>query len=365
MTLRDSKTTFGSVTKTFHWLMALSVIGLLCVGFWMTTMMEPSPDMFFLYKWHKQIGIIVLILAALRIVWRLTNTVPDILGPSKKWEIVLARMVHVIFFASFVTMPLAGWLMSSAKGFSVSFFGYTLPDLIGESKEMASVFGAFHFYNAWLLVGAIVLHLGGVFKHVFVYKDGTLRRMLPKFVFVAALLFSLPAQAANWTIDQAQSKITFEGTQMGGKFSGEFKKFDATIVFDKNALDKTDIKVEIDLSSVTSNSSERDTTVLGSEWFDVANHPKAVFTSKQVRLVEGNAYEAIGTLSVRGVDKEIMLPFTYTEETGKHGVVASVTSKGFTLNRIDYGIGAEKWADPEAVSVLFPVGFEIKAHANP
>lgn len=367
MMLRDSKTSYGSVTKIFHWLMAVTVIGLLCVGFWMANMMEPSPDMFLLYKWHKQIGMIVLALAVLRIVWRLTNKVPDIMGPAKKWEVILARAVHVVFFVSFITMPLAGWLMSSAKGFSVSFFGYTLPDLIASDNDMARFFSAFHFYNAWILVGAIALHFGGVLKHVFIYKDGTLRRMLPKFVFLIVLLFSFSAHATTWIVDKQNSKLTFEGTQMGGKFKGEFKNFDAKIIFDKDDLSKTDITVEVDLSSVSSNSSDRDTTVLGNEWFDTATYPKAVFTSRQVRLIEGDVYEATGTLSIRGVEKEIVLPFTYQEEGieqgSEHLRVASVTSNGFTLNRIDFGIGAEKWSDPEAVSTLFPIGFEIKAHS--
>lgn len=367
--LQDSKTSYGTITKTFHWLMALLVISLLCVGFWMTTMMEPSPDMFVLYKWHKQIGIIVLILAAARIVWRLTNTIPDILGPSKKWEIGLARAVHVIFFISFLTMPLAGWFMSSAKGFSVSFFGYTLPNFIGEDKAVADFLGAFHYYNACVLVGAIALHFGGVLKHVFVYKDGTLRRMLPKFIFVGAVLFSFSAQASNWVLEKATSKITFEGTQMGAGFLGEFKNFDAKIFFDPAALDKTDITVEIDLSSVSSKSSERDTTVLNEEWFDVKTYPKAIFKSTSVKLVEGDNYEAVGTLSLRGVTKEVTLPFTYKEvlskNTEEHSKVALVTSKGFTLNRIDYGVGAKNWADPEAVGITFPVGFELNAHSVP
>lgn len=179
MAIKDTLKTFGAGLKFLHWGIGLLVIGLLAVGFFMANFMEPSQTMFALYKWHKQLGIVVLIAIVVRMGWRMMNVRPAYLGPNKKWEIVAAKAVHYLFYAALIAMPLSGWMMSSAKGFSVSFFGMTLPNFIDPSDEMAGLTRAVHAYVAYSLLVLLTLHVGGVLKHVVIYKDQTLRRMLP------------------------------------------------------------------------------------------------------------------------------------------------------------------------------------------
>lgn len=181
MPLRNTKNSFGTVTKLFHWSMALLVIGLLAVGLYMTGM-ELSPDKFKVYGLHKSFGIVVLALVFLRVLWRILSTQPDALPTHKKSEKILAGLAHLGLYCGMIVMPLTGWLMSSAKGFSVSVFNsFTLPDLIKPNEQLAKLFTDIHELAAYTLIAVIVLHFAGAIKHHIIDKDVTLKRMLPNF----------------------------------------------------------------------------------------------------------------------------------------------------------------------------------------
>jgi cytochrome b561 len=181
MPLKNTKAEFGTITKTFHWVMALLVISLLAVGLYMTGM-ELSPDKFKVYGLHKSFGIVVLVLVSLRVLWRIFSTQPDALPTHKKSEKILAKLAHLGLYCGMIVMPITGWLMSSAKGFSVSVFNsYTLPDLIKPNEKLAELFEEIHELAAFTLIAVIFLHFAGAVKHHVIDKDITLKRMLPNF----------------------------------------------------------------------------------------------------------------------------------------------------------------------------------------
>ena len=141
---------------------------------------DPSPFMFKLYFWHKSIGATVLALVALRLMWRLSVLYPAPLPSHRRWEKILAKTVHAFLYAALLALPLSGWIMSSAKGFSVSVFGwFTLPDLVDDNKSLAMRATEFHEITAYALIGFLCLHIGGALKHHIIDRDDTLRRMLP------------------------------------------------------------------------------------------------------------------------------------------------------------------------------------------
>lgn len=179
MNWRNTAERYGAVAIGFHWIVAILVIALLAVGLVMTDM-KPGPDMFKIYATHKSVGITVLTLAVLRLIWMLTNPHPATLPTHQRWEKVLAKAVHLFLYFSIIAMPLSGWVMSSAKGFPVSVFGwFTLPDFVAPDKDLAKAAGEFHEVLAYVLMAAILLHFSGALKHHLIDKDGTLRRMLP------------------------------------------------------------------------------------------------------------------------------------------------------------------------------------------
>ena len=176
MIWRNTTEAYGSVAKTFHWVIAVLMIGILAVGLYMTGM-KLGPDKFKLYGLHKSFGITILTLATLRLLWRLTGKHPFPLPNHQTWEKILAKLTHGLLYAALFAMPLSGWIMSSATGFSVSFFGlFTLPDVVGPNDKLSHLANEFHEIAAWVVIGLIALHAAGALKHHLIDRDNTLRR---------------------------------------------------------------------------------------------------------------------------------------------------------------------------------------------
>jgi cytochrome b561 len=176
---RNTPESFGTLTKTLHWVMALFVIGLLGIGLWMTGL-ENSPDKFKIYALHKSFGICVLALVFARILWHVYSRKPGFVDGMKPWEKLAAHAAHIFLYLAMIVMPLSGWLMSSAKGYTVTvFFTFDLPHLISENEEWGKLFSETHELLGYALIAAVAVHVGAALKHHFVNKDATLKRMLP------------------------------------------------------------------------------------------------------------------------------------------------------------------------------------------
>ena len=360
MQWRNTSENYGVVAKSFHWVIALLVIGLLCVGLYLDSL-DPSPLMFKVSFWHKSFGITVLALVILRVLWRFTNTHPHSLPTHAQWEKALAKITHGLLYLVLFVMPLSGWIMSSAKGFSVSVFNlFTLPDLVGESEQIGSIARAVHGYAAYTLIALIGLHFAGAMKHHVIDRDSTLRRMLPM-VAVALALMAAPAYAADapaWVIQKDQSTIAVEGTQMGAPFKGGFKTFDGTIHFDAGNLAASKADIAIDLASFDSASKDRDGSVQGAEWFDSKTYPQAKFvTDKFEAGTESGSYVAHGTLTIRDKAVPVQLPFTLVVDDAG----TAMAEGSITINRLDYDVGAGQWSNPKDVGTDVKVTIHIVA----
>ena len=97
-----------------------------------------------------------------------------------RYERALARLTHRLLYVLLFAVPLSGWLMSSARGFPVSWFGFfQLPDLVPKNKVLYQALLTTHGILAWTLGIVATVHLLAALKHHFVLKDDVLRRMLP------------------------------------------------------------------------------------------------------------------------------------------------------------------------------------------
>lgn len=179
MKARNTTTQYGWIAKGFHWGMALMVLGLLGMGLYMGDL-NLSPFKLNLYWWHKSVGVLVMMLVFARLWWRLINVRVEELPSIPSWQRLAAKAVHVGLYGLMFGMPLSGWLMSSAHGFPVSFFGlFTLPDLIEPSKKLGHFFHEVHELGMLAFFALIGLHTAAALKHHVIDKDATLRRMLP------------------------------------------------------------------------------------------------------------------------------------------------------------------------------------------
>lgn len=176
MRLKNSENEYGLIAISLHWIMAVLMIGLLAIGLYMTPL-PVSIEKLKLYGWHKELGLLVLALAMIRLTWRLSNKTPHLVIPW--YEKIAARFVHWAFYGFMFAMPITGWLITSAAGLPASFFGlFTLPNLIEPNEQARLFFQWIHHWLGYALIVAILLHVTGALKHHLIDKDDILRRMI-------------------------------------------------------------------------------------------------------------------------------------------------------------------------------------------
>jgi cytochrome b561 len=181
MSLRNTRERWGSLAMAFHW----AIVILILTQFVLANMAESLPlgmaKLATLAR-HKSVGITILGLAVLRLGWRLSNrgSNPPLPADLKGYERFLAHLTHEGLYVLLFAMPLTGWVMSSAKNYPVSWFGFaTLPDFVAPNEALFDAMVAAHGVLAWMLVALATLHILAAFKHHFIRKDNVLRRMLP------------------------------------------------------------------------------------------------------------------------------------------------------------------------------------------
>jgi len=179
--IKNVETGYGIVAVALHWLMAVLLIALVAVGLFMVRLPDVGFDTtkIMLILYHKDLGMLALALAAVRLAWRVTNALPRLVEHLPDWQKVFARFVHLSFYALMLALPITGWLMSSAAGFPVSLLGlFDLPDLVRRDDYLFQVFIAVHKWLGYALIPLIVVHAGAALRHHFICKDDTLRKML-------------------------------------------------------------------------------------------------------------------------------------------------------------------------------------------
>ncbi len=172
------------VQRLLHWLIALLV--LLALGIGMTlgflgfdgtlaTFGKMGTDA--LYTSHKTIGIMVLAFMLLRLGFRLSKGAPPYQPPLSGFERVASHTVHGLLYVALLAMPILGWLATGAGGYPVSFFGWTLPGLIGKDRVLSETLLSFHGLIGWVLLSLIALHVGAALQHWLIKRDGVMTRM--------------------------------------------------------------------------------------------------------------------------------------------------------------------------------------------
>lgn len=170
---------YGAVAQVFHWLTAVGVIAGFTIGLIMVEMAF-SPLQLKLFSWHKWIGVSIFALLLLRLGWRLGHPAPPLPASTPPWQRHAAYLTHWALYALLLLIPLSGWVMSSAKGFSTVVFGVLpLPDLLEKNEALGDRLADLHWWLNKTLLALFILHLAAALKHQFVDRDGLMWRMLP------------------------------------------------------------------------------------------------------------------------------------------------------------------------------------------
>ncbi|PUE50371.1 polyisoprenoid-binding protein [Limnohabitans sp. 2KL-1] len=179
--------------------------------------------------------------------------------------------------------------------------------------------------------------------------------VLKNLLVLSASALALQAQAVPYTaIVPAKSSVTFSYKQMGVAMDGRFKKFAAQVNFDPAKAEQAKASFDVELASVDAGSSEADDEVVTKSWFNTAAFPKASFVAKQIKQTAPNQYEVQGTLSIKGLSRDVKFPMKHTAQ-GKDGLLTG----GFSMKRADYSIGEGMWAKFDVVANDIQVHFSI------
>nr|MBL8410602.1 cytochrome b [Dechloromonas sp.] len=158
-----------------HWGQAILIVWLLWLG-WTMTDLPKGAERSAAYGLHKSLGLLALLLVAVRLAWRWRNPPPAL--TAQGWEGRLAHATHHALYLFLVLAPLAGYLASSFTPYALKFFGVEIPKAGWPDEGLNGVFKLLHQAMVWGGGGLILLHVAGAAKHALL-RDGTLSRMLP------------------------------------------------------------------------------------------------------------------------------------------------------------------------------------------
>ncbi|MFW2852928.1 cytochrome b [Sphingomonas sp. TX0543] len=169
---------YSGVAIALHWLIAFFVIVNLLIGIG-----HDSVPM--LRAWmpgHKSIGITVLVLTLLRLGWRLAHRAPPLPPELAGWERAAAQLVHGLFYAVLLLLPLSGWAMVSSPEHRrpLDWFGAFDIPFLPVSRVTANLGGDAHGVLGWLMLGLVVVHIAAALRHQFLLRDNLVARMLPR-----------------------------------------------------------------------------------------------------------------------------------------------------------------------------------------
>ena len=189
-------------------------------------------------------------------------------------------------------------------------------------------------------------------------RDAVLRRMLP-FARVPALaavllvagfaphgraLAATPG-AGEATGNEASGTLHFRFVQAGAATIGSFDRFNVTLTIGADGA-PTALAVTVDTNSLDTRDKDRDSALRASDLFDVKQFPHATFAANSVRRTAAGRYEAPGKLTIRGITRDVVLPFTLAAVPGAATSTWQLAGE-LPLRRLDYGVGQGEWRSTE------------------
>lgn len=387
---------YHPVSRTLHW----AVAGMVVLQFVLARLAENAEQtdstlrQLALLANHKSVGITILALVVVRLLWRRRAPPPPLPPTMDQWQILASRISHWTLYGLLLLLPVSGWLMSSASAYSVSWFNLLqLPDLVAPNDALEETLERIHETLAVTLLIVAGIHVLAAVKHAVIDKDGVLSGMSSTLsITLGALVLGAgiwtlgtagsgspgaaqPVLTAGgnlsgdvsieatgnsrlpeWQIDYADSYIRFTGDQAGASFDGEWQDWSASMRFDAEKLDDSVFDVTIRTVAVETGDDDRDSTIVGPEWFDTDNYPEARYRTSSFTSLANVGFTAEGQLVVKDSAADVALEFTVQRE-GERRILM-----GFArIERLALGLGTGEWEDTTWVSNDVTVSVRVAA----
>lgn len=176
---RNTEERWGSVSIGLHWLIAgLILLVQLPAGILMLEL-ERGLLQDALFNIHKNVGLLIFVLALVRLGWRLVNPTPRLPPETPSWQQRIARLTHALLYGLLFLLPISGFFYTAFGGFPVPLLMlYDIGRLIPASEPQAEVWKAVHYGAQYALYAVVAMHVGGALHHYLVRGDDVLQRML-------------------------------------------------------------------------------------------------------------------------------------------------------------------------------------------
>ena len=403
---------------TLHWLIALLLAFQIALGWALEG--NNGPELFARYQLHKSIGISILLLSLARLAVRLfTPRPPASDGPAwtRMLAGIVHGLFYLVMILGPVTGWL---LVSTARvQVPTLLYGLVPWPHLPVGRALHEPAESIHGAMAWLATGLFIIHIIGALRHQWLLGKPELQRMIPfargKAVGAAIGALALvggafalgqtvypersrpvvvkappmptaapvapqavpaaplvedkapvedatkeaPVEAkeplADWTVASG-GRLGFTARWNGEAVRGSFGRWRAAIRFSPDVLARSNIRVTVDLASADTGDGQRDDSLKSSDFFNVTARPNAIFTARDIRHIDGDRYEARGTLDLRGVSKPVTLRFTLRIEGNKARVAGTAR-----IDRTAFGVGQGEWAATDAIAAGVDVDFSFSA----
>jgi polyisoprenoid-binding protein YceI len=196
---------------------------------------------------------------------------------------------------------------------------------------------------------------------------GPLARGAKLLALVAAAAVSHAAHAADaapprYTLDPAKSTLEYQFVQAGARNQGKFSSFAVILDFSPENPDAGKLDVAVIMGSLDTGDKERDDTLKGPDLFSVARFPQSRFVSTRI-VKTATGYDAVGKLTLRGVTRDLHVPFTF-RTAGEQGKAVAYLAGKTTLKRLDFGVGQGDWKSTEWVGNDVVVSYSVRLVAG-
>lgn len=179
MIIKNNKTRWGALAILLHWVSAIVIIAMFALGLWMD-------DLTYYDSWyhkapfvHKSVGMLLAVMIAIRVVWRIVNVTPKELSDSKL-ENLAAKLAHLALYILIIALIATGYAVSASKGHPIDVFGWFLvPAMFGTiDAQLVDILGDLHELLSFSIIFLAILHAIAALKHHFINKDDVLKRMV-------------------------------------------------------------------------------------------------------------------------------------------------------------------------------------------
>ena len=173
----NTNTSYGVVSRIFHWVVGVMIITMICAGYYMTNL-EQGPEKIFMYKSHKATGFILLVLVCMRIIWNIFNKQVASVKGMPHWQVAASRLNFKVLYLLSIIMPFSGIMMTLYSGRNLDIFNIWTIKAFEGNAGIAELANEMHKGFVVLFIISISIHFFSALYHHFIIRDKTLIRMI-------------------------------------------------------------------------------------------------------------------------------------------------------------------------------------------